>query len=52
MSFRDLPEFLEFLERKGELKRISVEVKTDLEITEISRRVLEQGGLLYFLKML
>ncbi|XVN41784.1 MAG: UbiD family decarboxylase [Rickettsia endosymbiont of Argas persicus] len=44
MSFRDLPEFLEFLERKGELKRISVEVKTDLEITEISRRVLEQGG--------
>ncbi|ABV79709.1 UbiD family decarboxylases [Rickettsia bellii OSU 85-389] len=44
MSFRDLPEFLKLLEKNGELKRISVEVKTDLEITEISRRALEQGG--------
>ncbi|EER22793.1 MULTISPECIES: UbiD family decarboxylase [spotted fever group] len=44
MSFKDLPEFLKFLEKNGELKRISVEVKTDLEITEISRRVLAQGG--------
>lgn len=44
MSFRDLPEFLKLLEKNGELKRISVEVKTDLEITEISRRALEQNG--------
>ncbi|MGI4752833.1 MAG: UbiD family decarboxylase [Janthinobacterium lividum] len=44
MSFRDLPEFLKLLEKNDELKRISVEVKTDLEITEISRRALEQGG--------
>lgn len=44
MSFRDLPEFLKLLEKNGELKRIFVEVKTDLEITEISRRALEQGG--------
>ncbi|WP_342225250.1 UbiD family decarboxylase [Rickettsia endosymbiont of Urophora cardui] len=44
MSFRDLPEFLKLLEKNVELKRISVEVKTDLEITEISRRALEQNG--------
>ncbi|MCZ6902603.1 MAG: UbiD family decarboxylase [Rickettsia endosymbiont of Ixodes persulcatus] len=44
MSFKDLLEFLKFLEKNGELKRISTEVKTDLEITEISRRVLAQGG--------
>lgn len=44
MSFKALPEFLKLLEKNGELKRISAEVKTDLEITEISRRVLEQGG--------
>ncbi|MGL4226266.1 MAG: UbiD family decarboxylase, partial [Rickettsia sp.] len=30
--------------KNGELKRISIPVKTDLEITEISRRVLAQGG--------
>lgn len=44
MSFKDLSEFLKFLEKNGELKRISVEVKTALEITEISRRVLKAGG--------
>ncbi|AGJ02928.1 UbiD family decarboxylase [Rickettsia prowazekii] len=44
MSFRDLPEFLKFLVKNGQLKRISTTVKTDLEITEISRRVLAQGG--------
>ena len=44
MSFKDLPEFLKFLEKDGELKRISTEVKADLEITEISRRALTQGG--------
>ncbi|WP_341791944.1 UbiD family decarboxylase [Rickettsia endosymbiont of Gonocerus acuteangulatus] len=44
MSFRDLPEFLKLLEKNGELKRIFVEVKTDLEITEISKRALEHDG--------
>ncbi|BDU59908.1 hypothetical protein FLA4_03180 [Candidatus Rickettsia kotlanii] len=44
MSFKDLPEFLKFLEKNGELRRIALEVKTNLEITEISRRVLAQGG--------
>ncbi|AAU04264.1 UbiD family decarboxylase [Rickettsia typhi] len=44
MRFKDLPEFLKVLEENGHLKRISTTVKTDLEITEISRRVLAQGG--------
>ncbi len=44
MSFRDLTQFLEFLEKNGQLKRISIAVQADLEITEISRRSLVQGG--------
>lgn len=44
MNFQDLPQFLEFLEKKGHLKRISYEVRTHLEITEISRRVLAKNG--------
>lgn len=32
------------LQEQGDLKRISTEVSADLEITEISRRVLERGG--------
>ena len=44
MSFKDLPEFLKFLGNNSELKHIALEVKSDLEITEISRRVLAQGG--------
>ncbi|ABV73968.1 UbiD family decarboxylase [Rickettsia canadensis str. McKiel] len=44
MSFKNLLEFLKFLEKNGELTRISTEVKADLEITEISRRGLAQGG--------
>ncbi len=44
MRFKDLAEFLEFLEKKNQLKRIKLEVSTNLEITEISRRFLEQNG--------
>ncbi|MDP4709181.1 MAG: UbiD family decarboxylase [Rickettsiaceae bacterium] len=44
MSFKDLPEFLKFLEKNNQLKRITLEVATRLEITEISRRFLEQNG--------
>ncbi len=43
-NFRDLREFLTFLEDKGELKRIQAEVDPNLEMTEISDRVLRQGG--------
>lgn len=44
MAFRDLRDFIELLEREGELKRISAEVDPYLEVTEISDRVLRSGG--------
>ena len=44
MSFPDLRAFLEDLERRGELRRIKQPVSANLEVTEISRRVLEAGG--------
>ncbi len=44
MSDADLRGFLARLEQRGWLKRVSVEVSTDLEITEISDRVLRAGG--------
>lgn len=44
MPYKDLREFLEYLEKNGELKRIAEPVSANLEITEISRRVHEQQG--------
>lgn len=44
MKYQDLRDFIAHLEKLGELKRISIEVDPDLEITEISQRVLRQGG--------
>ncbi|WP_031433972.1 4-hydroxy-3-polyprenylbenzoate decarboxylase [Methylomarinum vadi] len=44
MKYRDLRDFIKQLEKQGELKRISVEVDPVLEMTEISDRVLKQGG--------
>ncbi|MGZ8202454.1 MAG: 3-octaprenyl-4-hydroxybenzoate decarboxylase, partial [Burkholderiales bacterium] len=44
MKYADLRGFLAELDRRGELKRISVEVDPRLEITEISDRVLKAGG--------
>ncbi|HQR53422.1 MAG TPA: 4-hydroxy-3-polyprenylbenzoate decarboxylase [Burkholderiales bacterium] len=44
MRYRDLRDFIEQLERKGELKRIAVEVDPYLEMTEICDRVLRAGG--------
>ena len=43
-AHRDLREFLDFLNARGELKRISAPVSWDLEITEITQRMLQQGG--------
>jgi 4-hydroxy-3-polyprenylbenzoate decarboxylase len=40
----DLREWIELLEREGELTRISVEVDPDLEITEITDRTVKDGG--------
>lgn len=44
MSFKDLRDFIDLLEKEGELKRISTEVDPYLEITEISDRMLRAGG--------
>jgi 4-hydroxy-3-polyprenylbenzoate decarboxylase len=44
MSFPDLESFLNILEQKGLLKRIIEPVSAELELTEISRRVLSQNG--------
>ncbi|MBE9536466.1 MAG: UbiD family decarboxylase [Proteobacteria bacterium] len=44
MVFNDLREFIKDLEKKGELLRIKAEVDPYLEMTEIQKRVLEEGG--------
>ncbi len=44
MSFRDLRDFIELLEKEGELKRITTEVDPYLEVTEISDRTLRSNG--------
>jgi len=44
MGYTDLRAFIDELEKRGDLKRISVPVRSELEVTEISDRVLQQGG--------
>ncbi len=44
MPYRDLQHFLEVLDSKGLLRRIKAEVSQDLEITEITDRVVKKGG--------
>lgn len=44
MSFRDLRDFINLLEKEGELKRITTEVDPYLEVTEISDRTLRNNG--------
>ncbi|GAV19611.1 4-hydroxy-3-polyprenylbenzoate decarboxylase [Mariprofundus micogutta] len=44
MSFSDMRAFTAELEKRGLLKRITTEISTELEITEISDRVLRAGG--------
>ena len=41
---RDLRGFLKLLEERGQLRRIGALVDPDLEIAEISNRMLQQGG--------
>ena len=40
----DLREWIALLEREGELVRVTAEVDPDLEITEITDRVVKAGG--------
>ncbi len=44
MSFKDLREFMAFLEEKGDLTRVKTQVSSELEITEIAHRVFKSGG--------
>ncbi len=44
MPFADLQQFIEFLEKNGQLKRIRAEVDPELEVTEITQRVLREKG--------
>lgn len=44
MKYRDLRDFIDYLEKEGELKRVTAEVDPYLEITEICDRVLRAGG--------
>lgn len=44
MAFSDLREFLQWLERRGEMRRIGIPVSPELEITEVCYRTLRNGG--------
>jgi 4-hydroxy-3-polyprenylbenzoate decarboxylase len=44
MYYQDLREFITELEKQAELKRITIPVKSELEITEICRRTLDRKG--------
>jgi 4-hydroxy-3-polyprenylbenzoate decarboxylase len=44
MAYKDLREFIARLERSNELKRVSIPIDVDLEITEITDRVSKAGG--------
>ncbi|MBC8117992.1 MAG: UbiD family decarboxylase, partial [Burkholderiaceae bacterium] len=44
MKYIDLRDFIDQLERAGDLRRISTPVAPQLEITEICDRVLKTGG--------
>lgn len=44
MKYQDLRDFIQQLEKMGELKRIKTEIDPHLEMTEIADRVLRAGG--------
>ena len=44
MKFKDLREFIDYLEQQGQLQRITQPVDPDQEITEICDRTLRAGG--------
>ena len=44
MSFKDLREFIAFLEEKGELRRVQTPVSCELEIAELADRTVKAGG--------
>ena len=44
MPFGDLQDFLRYLEQTSQLKRVRTEVDPELEVTEITQRVLQEQG--------
>ena len=44
MKFKDLREFISYLEDRGQLRRITTSVSSELEITEIADRSVKSGG--------
>ncbi|MCO6427733.1 4-hydroxy-3-polyprenylbenzoate decarboxylase [Nitrosomonas communis] len=44
MKYKDLRDFLTQLEKRGELKRVTVEIDSYLEMTEICDRLLKKAG--------
>ena len=44
MAYASLREFVDALERAGELRRVKVPVDVELEITEIADRSVKSGG--------
>ena len=44
MQYQDLRDFIAQLEQSGQLKRVTVPISPDLEMTEICDRLLKQGG--------
>ena len=44
MHFKDIRQFIEFLDERGDLKRITAMIDSDLEITEITDRTIKSGG--------
>jgi 4-hydroxy-3-polyprenylbenzoate decarboxylase len=44
MAYKSLRDFIDWLEERGDLKRITAPVSSELEMTEIHRRVLHAGG--------
>ncbi|MDP7224368.1 MAG: menaquinone biosynthesis decarboxylase [SAR202 cluster bacterium] len=44
MPFKDLRGFIDLIEARGQLKRISVPVSTEFEMTELADRAVKSGG--------
>jgi len=44
LKYQDLRDFIDQLEQRGELKRVTIEVDPYLEVTEICDRTLRKGG--------
>lgn len=44
MNFKDLREFVAYLEGRGQLHRVSAPVSCELEMTEIATRMVKSGG--------